>query len=152
MMLDVRTKRGADVYTDHQLVMATFQLKIMAIQRRPRSQMMKHIDIDKLKTPGFKENYVRRIDELRQTRPAAEWNQVIVEAAKKHPGTQEKSANPLDIRKHMEADRREERDKESTRAKSKRGNPNTIQIQRNRSQTLSQKRQTRLHESTRLKC
>lgn len=37
-LLDVRVKRGADVFTDHYMLMATIQLKIMAAKKKEEQQ------------------------------------------------------------------------------------------------------------------
>ena len=48
LLLDVRNKRGADIGSDHHLVMANFKLKIQAHKQRTK-QLRKRYAISRLK-------------------------------------------------------------------------------------------------------
>jgi len=55
---DVRSRRGADVGSDHHLVIAEFQLKTAAVRRRQSNQTSPKFNVEALKNPESCHNFV----------------------------------------------------------------------------------------------
>lgn len=86
MLLDVRNKRSADIYSDHELLMATIQLKVMAVQRRNRTPQRMKVNLSNLKVPELKRAYVNKLKELAQSE--IDWRNCHVEAVQSTIGFQ----------------------------------------------------------------
>lgn len=89
-LLDVRNKRGADLFTDHELILATIQLKIMAIKNRQRGERRTNINVDELKAPNKKREFSAKLNELIHQNELS-WQECHLEAAKQTLGEQRRN-------------------------------------------------------------
>lgn len=64
VLQDVRTRRGADLYTDHIMIVATIQLKIMAVRRNVTLLQRTNINTDRLKRPEIREAFSHKLNDL----------------------------------------------------------------------------------------
>lgn len=90
-LLDVRNKRGADLFTDHELVVATIQLKVMAVKPEQRSQCRPKINIENLKLAGKRHDFSTKLNELHE-QGSLNWQTCHLEAAKQTLGVQPRTA------------------------------------------------------------
>ncbi|XP_065370932.1 uncharacterized protein LOC135963085 [Calliphora vicina] len=92
-LLDVRNKRGADCGSDHHLLIGTIRLKVAAIRRADKAQ--RKYNVDKLKNPTIKNNYIDSLNTSLQTIPnntVPNWNTIktcFTNAAHEHIGYKE---------------------------------------------------------------
>lgn len=94
-LLDVRNKRGADIASDHHLVIATLQMKVAAIRKNKSSSRVK-FDINKLKDPGVAKKYTETLESAMPsyiTSPEYSWTKLehlLVDTAVQSIGFKEK--------------------------------------------------------------
>lgn len=83
---DVRNKRGADMFTDHELIVATIKLKVMAVKRDGGMQTHRaNINIDNLQDPTKRRAYTDKLNHLTND-GSTSWVECHLEAAKQTLG------------------------------------------------------------------
>ena len=63
-LCDVRVKRSADIESDHQLVVATLQMKVCAIRNVHKQLATGKFDVDKLKIPRYQQAMEENISNI----------------------------------------------------------------------------------------
>lgn len=90
-LLDVRTRRSADAYTDHELVTAEIRLRVKCtstnVHRGPKRGK---INTDGLKVPPIRSAYTRRLEELSNTVGGGNWQQEMMNIAADTIGLQQR--------------------------------------------------------------
>ncbi|XP_075160302.1 uncharacterized protein LOC142233305 [Haematobia irritans] len=95
-LLDVRNKRGADIFTDHHLLTATIRLKVAAIKKGSRGQ--KRFDTAKLENPTTKSDFTNAIrDAFNNHSTNDTWTHtknILIKAAEEHIGYKTMTKKP----------------------------------------------------------
>lgn len=86
-LLDVRTRRGADMHSDHELLTADVQLKVAAIRRISNGNRNRKFNIAKLKDPATRRAYTDKLGELTGT---SGWQEAHRKAAEETLGIQQR--------------------------------------------------------------
>lgn len=84
-LLDVRTRRGADAHSDHELLVAVIQLRLAATKRRTTQRRLR-FRTDLLKSQEYRTAYLNRLRELTTT---LDWREAHMTAAADILGTHE---------------------------------------------------------------
>ncbi|XP_075157756.1 uncharacterized protein LOC142231022 [Haematobia irritans] len=95
-LLDVRNKRGADIFTDHHLLTATIRLKVAAIKKGSRGQ--KRFDTAKLENPTTKSDFTNAIrDAFNNHSTNDTWTHtknILIKASEEHIGYKTMTKKP----------------------------------------------------------
>lgn len=90
-LLDVRNKRGADISSDHHLLMGTLRLKLAAVHSKAQTCGRRY-DVSKLKEPSTARNYIESLRSTLATRGnnnTSDWESIrstFTDAAATHLG------------------------------------------------------------------
>lgn len=83
-LLDVRNKRGADVASDHHLIVGTLRIKL-AVPKQPADMKRIKLNIEKLRIPQIAKSFKEKMQETINQKSAQKWENMadnIIEVAK----------------------------------------------------------------------
>jgi hypothetical protein len=80
-LLDTRNKRGADIETDHYLVVAKIRAELQVMKKKYKPRVTKIFDIEKLKKEKFKERF---IDTLREKEASIDYDNTGIQDVWQH--------------------------------------------------------------------